>query len=113
MGSVVNSTLVGRTLGFPLAMGVGYLITVIAGIVTTIVLKVGSAFDISTAVSFGARALEYASEELINGRTPFFRKAMMYGGFMVLEEMINFAIEGIIGSVENIGTKGKFFISKE
>lgn len=112
-GSVANSAIVGGALGFSLAMGVGYLGPVIAGTATAGGLTAGGAFAISTAVSFGAGALGYASEEWINGRTPSFGKAMMHGGFVALEGMVNFGVGGIIGSLGNVGTKGKFLISNE
>ena len=79
-GSAVNSSIVGAALGFSLAMGVGYLGPVIAGTSVVGGLSVGSAFAISSAVSFGAGALGYVSEEWINGRTPSFGKAIMHGG---------------------------------
>ena len=112
-GSAVNSSIVGGALGFSLAMGVGYLGPVIAGAATAGGLTAGGAFAISTAVSFGAGALGYASEEWVNGRTPSFRKAMMHGGFVALEGMVNFGVGGIVGSLGNVGTKGKFLTSKE
>ena len=37
----------------------------------------------------------------------------MHGGFVALEGMVNFGVGGIIGSLENVGTKGKFLVSKE
>lgn len=112
-GSAANSAIVGGALGFSLAMGVGYLDPVIAGTATVGGLMAGGAFAISTAVSFGAGALGYASEEWINGRTPSFGKAIMQGAFVALEGMVNFGVGGIVGSFGNVGTKGKFLISKE
>ena len=112
-GSAVNSAIVGGALGFSLAMGVGYLGPVIAGTATAGGLTAGGAFAISTAVSFGAGALGYATEEWMNGRTPSFGKAMMHGGFVALEGMVNFGVGGIVGSLGNVGTKGKFLTSKE
>lgn len=112
-GIAVNSAIVGGALGFSLAMGVGYLGPVIAGTAVTGGLTAGGAFAISTSVSFGAGALGYASEEWINGRTPSFGKAMMHGGFVALEGMVKFAAGGFMGSLGNVGTKGKFLISKE
>lgn len=61
-GRAVNSAIVDGTLGFSLAMGVGYLGPVIAGTATAGGLTAGGAFAISTAVSFGAGALGYATE---------------------------------------------------
>ena len=112
-GSAVNSAIVGEALGFSLAMGVGYLGPVIAGTATAGGLTAGGAFAISTAVSFAAGALGYATEEWMNGRTPSFGKAMMHGGFVALEGMVNFGVGGIIGSLGNVGTKWKFLVSKE
>ncbi|MGM9900116.1 MAG: RHS repeat domain-containing protein [Bacilli bacterium] len=112
-GSAVNSAIVGGALGFSLAMGVGYLGPVIAGTAIAGGLTAGGAFAISTAVSFSAGALGYATEEWMNGRTPSFGKAMMHGGFVALEGMVNFGVGGIIGSLGNVGTKGKFLTSKE
>ena len=112
-GSAVNSAIVGGALGFSLAMGVGYFGPVIAGAAATGGLTAGGAFAISTAVSFGAGALGYATEEWMNGRTPSFGKAMMHGGFVALEGMVNFGVGGIVGSIGNVGTKGKFLVSKE
>ena len=63
--------------------------------------------------SCSCNALGYASEEWINGRTPSFGKAMMHGGFVALEGMVNFGVGGIVGCVGNVGTKGKFLVSKE
>ena len=94
-------------------MGVVYLGPVIAGTATAGGLTAGGAFAISTAVSFGAGALGYATEEWMNGRTPSFGKAMMHGGFVALEGMVNFGVGGIVGSRGNVGTKGKFLTSKE
>lgn len=34
-------------------------------------------------------------------------------GFVALEGMVNFGVGGIIGSLGNVGTKGKFLTSKE
>ena len=112
-GSAVNSAIVGGALGFSLAMGVGYLGPVIAGTAVAGSLTAGGAFAISTTVSFGAGALGYASEEWINGRTPSFGKAMMHGSFVALEGMVKFVAGGVMGSFGNVGTKGKFLISKE
>ena len=112
-GSAVNSGIVGGALGFSLTMGIGYLGPVIAGTATAGGLTAGGAFAISTTVSFGAGALGYATEEWMNGRTPSFGKAMMHGGFVALEGMVNFGVGGIVGSLGNVGTKGKFVVSKE
>ena len=61
----------------------------------------------------GAGTLGYAIEEWINGRTPSFGKAMMNGDFEALEGMINFGVDGIIGSIGNVRIKRKFLVSKE
>lgn len=37
----------------------------------------------------------------------------MNGGFVALEGMVNFGVGGIVGSLGNVGTKGKFLTSKE
>lgn len=105
-GSATNSTIVGAALGFSMAMGVGYLGPVIAGASGASGMAALGAFGVSATVSFGAGALGYASEEWINGRTPDFGKAMMHGGFVAIEGMINFGVGGVIGSMGNIGTKG-------
>jgi len=105
-GSSINSTIVGAALGFSMAMGVGFLGPLIAGTSGASGIAALSAFGISGAVSFGAGALGYASEEWFNGRTPDFGRAMMHGGFVAIEGMINFGVGGIIGSMGNIGTKG-------
>ena len=112
-GSAVNSAIVGGALGFSLAMGVGYLGPVIAGIAGASTKAALIAFGVSSAVSFGAGALGYATEEWMNGRTPSFGKAMMHGSFVALEGMVNFGVGGIVGSIGNVGTKGKFLVSKE
>ena len=112
-GSAVNSGIVGGALGFSLSMGVAYLGPVIAGVADASGKAALIAFGTSSAVSFGAGALGYASEEWMNGRTPTFGKAMMHGGFVALEGMVNFGVGGIVGSIGNVGTKGKFFTSKE
>jgi len=112
-GSVVNSAIVGGALGLSLAFGIAYLGPVIAGTATTGGLTAGSAFAINTAVSFGAGNLGYVFEELINGRTPSFGKAIMHGGFVMIEGMVSFGVGGITGSVGTIGKKGKLLLSKE
>lgn len=105
-GSATNSTIVGAALGFSMAMGVGYLGPVIAGASGASGMAALGAFGVSATVSFGAGALGYTSEEWINGKTPDFGKAMMHGGFVAIEGMINFGVGGVIGSMGNIGTKG-------
>ncbi len=67
----------------------------------------------SSAISFGGGALGYATEEWLNGRTPDFGTAMMHGGFVMVEGIINFIFGGITGSVGAVGTKGNKFMSKE
>ena len=112
-GSAVNSSIVGGALGFSLALGVSCLGPVIAGTATAGGLTSGGAFAISTAVSFGAGALGYASEEWLNGGEPSLKKAIMHGGLVALEGMVNFGVGGIIGSFGNVGSKGNFVVSKE
>ena len=112
-GTAINSSIVGAGLGFSLAMGVVYLGPAIAGTATTSGLSAKGALLISTAVSFGTGALGYSSEEWVNGRSPSFEKAMVHGGFVALEGMINFGAGGVIGSIGTVGTKGRLLTSKE
>ena len=111
-GSIANSTIVGGALGLSLALGVAYLGPVLAGIAGASGKTALIAFGASSAISFGAGALGYATEEWMNDRRPDFWTAMMHGGFVMLEGMISFGVGGIVGSVGNVGTKGKYFNRK-
>ena len=112
-GSALNSCIVGAALGFSTAMGVIYLGPVLAGTAVIGGLTAGGAFAISAAVSFGAGALGYAVEEWKNEKTPSFGEAMMHGGFVALEGMVNFGVGGMVGSVGKVGTKGDPLVTKE
>ena len=68
---------------------------------------------IGYSITPSARRKGYATEEWMNGRTPSFGKAMMHGGFVALEGMVNFGVGDIVGSLGNVGTRGKFLTSKE
>ena len=50
----------------------------------------------SVAVSFGASALGYASEEWINGRTPTLEKTLIQGGFVGLVVFSLFFVSSLI-----------------
>ena len=113
LGSAVNSGIVGAALGFSLAAGVATLGPAIAGTAVSSGLSAGGAFALSAGVSFAAGALGYASEERMNDREPSLDKAIAHGGFVALEGMVKYGVGGMIGSVGNIGTKGKFLTSIE
>ena len=104
--NTVNPTIVGAGLGFSLSMGVAYLGPAIAGASASEALSVSGAFAISTAVSFAAGALGYILEEHFDGDKPLLEKAIMHGGFVALEGIVNFGVGGMVGSIGTIGSKG-------
>ena len=108
-GSAINNAIVGGAVGLSYALGVSVLGPVIAGSATASWSASMVAFGISSAVSFGAGALGYSVQELINGKTPNFGKAMVQGGLTALKGMINYTFGGFVGSYGRVGERGKIF----
>ena len=106
-GQVVNRMIVGGALGFSFAMGVGFLGPVLAGTAVAGAMSAGTAYCISLGVSFAAGSIGYVLEESMCGRAPDFGKAMLNGALVSFEGTINYVFGGIVGSVGNVGTKGK------
>lgn len=105
-GQILNRVIVGAALGAATALGITSLGPAIAGAVSISGLSAISAFGISSAITFGAGALGYATEEWINGKTPSFGKAIMHGAFVMSEGMLTYGFSGMMGSVGTIGKKG-------
>ena len=109
LGSAFNDAIVGAGLGFAFAMGVYFLGPVLAAAEGakwgTMMIMAG----VSTAISFGAGALGYATEEWFNKRTPTLKNALIQGGFVATEGLINFVFGGTVGSLGKVGADDEWW----
>ena len=111
LGSVLNSSLVGGALGFSSAAGVVFLGPIIAGASAASASSTLITFGASVGVSALAGAGGYMLQETINGRAAEVKVENVLGhaSIVAIEGACNFGVGGMIGSIGNVGQKGKIF----